>query len=1230
MRKFNSLLLIASLATLAACQNELTPDNNGNEEQTKRVIRLHATADAPTKATLTDDYDLNKVFNAGWEDGKDYITVDYTAGLYTDAVWNQSEGAFVSDDLADGENLYAYFPKGADNGCIYDFDGENGREQNGNAYNSNYDLMYSEAFTIAKDATDVTVKMNRATAIQYFHLIADGEAEWANKKIVSATLSVTGENAVIAAESVLMDGTGALNLDGEQTSIKLSFPPATAPTANDLQLWFNVLPGKVESMTISVELEDGYSWEMTNNFKGNGYTFVAGKLGYVKGAPTYEKTESLKKYAILAKRASGNYFFLTSNDASNETRFDAIDSESESLPLKYTGGDGAYIWQLVPVTGGYKLQSYDKQKFVDWSSGNTASLSNYGKVFTMSAPDANGAITLSFASSARETRYLAMNSTSGNNYFACYTAQAKNLYLVPAGDPKTKQTLTFEGVVDDKVTAYLGESFDTPELTGAHTAVTYTSSSSAIAEIDAETGAITPKGIGTTVITATAEEDETYDTASASYTLTVMDRADYSGKKFLVGQKAEKYYAASAYVSGDNLKTSEVTIADGNVIYLTTITGCVMTFMKKDNGRYTIQDANDKYLTPASANSSRLTGEDEEHEWIVRKVEGVWSIISATATYGTMRYNATSNLFNCYQSSESGAAVVVYDVVGDPVAPHNLSVSPASVTLEGDAQATASVAITSNYAWTVVEDSFSGFSLSKTSGTGDDTITITALNDGGASETQLGTFTIKETTEVGTPSKTVTVNQLSHSVKTYYRKVTEAPANWAGTYLIVFSDNKPHSAIKVNSRSKDDFIADENAPIVTPDSEGKIVATATLASYVVVVNNGSTEGAYTMQLPDGKYLYIPAANGMCSKETPTDLFLGYYSGTNQTGVQVCNGSDLSNTSNRILYYNYNNGSPAYRTYTEKIDDDSYVLPDFYLLDGSAPEIVDVQSVSLNKTAMTLLEGGNETLTATVNPSDATYKKVTWSSSKESVATVDQTGKVTAVSAGEAVITAAAGGKSATCTVTVNEVTKYDISVSGFTSEEGTVTISGNLTQAPAGTNITVTVTAKPGYDFKSVTLDGVTKTLDSNKQFTFVMPAASVSIVATFDAASTKKYTLVLTSSDIAAVGSGKSGYGKYNGDQTWTAKAADGSTMEVKAVTNQVMPQSNKIQLQKSNGYIYNTTNLGSIESVTLETATNTTTTIGSSQNPTTAVTGGGYFKIKATSGGTPATAKITIVFTK
>lgn len=84
-----------------------------------------------------------------------------------------------------------------------------------------------------------------------------------------------------------------------------------------------------------------------------------------------------------------------------------------------------------------------------------------------------------------------------------------------------------------------------------------------------------------------------------------------------------------------------------------------------------------------------------------------------------------------------------------------------------------------------------------------------------------------------------------------------------------------------------------------------------------------------------------------------------------------------------------------------------------------PEEITVTGVSLNVTNTTLVEGETVTLVAIVEPSNATDKTVTWTSSNTGVVTVDATGKVTAVKAGTATITATtANGKTATCTVTV--------------------------------------------------------------------------------------------------------------------------------------------------------------------------------------------------------------------
>lgn len=81
-------------------------------------------------------------------------------------------------------------------------------------------------------------------------------------------------------------------------------------------------------------------------------------------------------------------------------------------------------------------------------------------------------------------------------------------------------------------------------------------------------------------------------------------------------------------------------------------------------------------------------------------------------------------------------------------------------------------------------------------------------------------------------------------------------------------------------------------------------------------------------------------------------------------------------------------------------------------------VIQVTSVTLNKTSLLLEKNQTETLTATVQPDDATDKTVTWSSSDATIASVDQDGKVTGLKKGEVTITAKAGEKIATCMVSV--------------------------------------------------------------------------------------------------------------------------------------------------------------------------------------------------------------------
>lgn len=103
-----------------------------------------------------------------------------------------------------------------------------------------------------------------------------------------------------------------------------------------------------------------------------------------------------------------------------------------------------------------------------------------------------------------------------------------------------------------------------------------------------------------------------------------------------------------------------------------------------------------------------------------------------------------------------------------------------------------------------------------------------------------------------------------------------------------------------------------------------------------------------------------------------------------------------------------------------------------IVNEPAPEVIEVTSISLNKTFLTLEIGESETLTATVSPSNATDKSVTWTSSDQSVATVVN-GNITAVGSGTATITATtSNGKTATCAVTVNAAVPKITQVEGAT------------------------------------------------------------------------------------------------------------------------------------------------------------------------------------------------------
>ena len=111
-------------------------------------------------------------------------------------------------------------------------------------------------------------------------------------------------------------------------------------------------------------------------------------------------------------------------------------------------------------------------------------------------------------------------------------------------------------------------------------------------------------------------------------------------------------------------------------------------------------------------------------------------------------------------------------------------------------------------------------------------------------------------------------------------------------------------------------------------------------------------------------------------------------------------------------------------------------------------VIPVLSVTLNSTSLKLYEDDSVQLEATVRPADATNKTVVWTSSDATIATVDQTGLVTAVSVGTVEIYAQAGEVVATCSVEVNDKLMAKDYIDEYGINHGKGTLIGTVVWAP--------------------------------------------------------------------------------------------------------------------------------------------------------------------------------------
>ena len=185
--------------------------------------------------------------------------------------------------------------------------------------------------------------------------------------------------------------------------------------------------------------------------------------------------------------------------------------------------------------------------------------------------------------------------------------------------------------------------------------------------------------------------------------------------------------------------------------------------------------------------------------------------------------------------------------------------------------------------------------------------------------------------------------------------------------------------------------------------------------------------------------------------------------------------------------------------------------------------VDVTGVTLDADSVEILVGGTRQLSATVAPADATDPAVIWTSSDETVATVDQTGLVTAVAAGSATITVTTNdsGFTADCAVTV------PVTVTGVTLNMGSLEVAVG---EPRQLTATVSPANATHPDVVWTSSNEAVATVDQTGLVTAVAAGSATISVTTNDGGFTADCAVTVP---VTVVGSGTCG---AQGDNlTWT-----------------------------------------------------------------------------------------------
>lgn len=407
----------------------------------------------------------------------------------------------------------------------------------------------------------------------------------------------------------------------------------------------------------------------------------------------------------------------------------------ESIQLRSNNNNSG----IITTSSGGNL----KKIVVNWHSETAAgrTLQVYGKSSAYNAPtdlygDSKGELlgtivkgTTTELNVEGNYQYVGLRSASGAMYLLdiSITWDTTGEGETPTIQPRN---LAFSAAT---ATATVGQPFTAPTLNGVTTGVTYTSSNESVATVNAETGAVTLVGAGTTTIKASAPATAEYEAGEASYTLTVsaavVDDTEYPGTYAIVALRGEMYYyltnvaatgsRLTAVQAGTSLPADNVSLAAEKVWNI-----------EKVGNKFALKSVEtDEYISWTSGTTATMETEGIAFE--ISETEGTYVFkYAATDADRYLSLNKdTYDYFAVYKTGQIANLYLIPAVVGEEAVPEltGITVNATKTTFTvGDEFAFAGT-VTANYSngTTKTVTDFAAFSGYNMSQEGLQTITVT-------------------------------------------------------------------------------------------------------------------------------------------------------------------------------------------------------------------------------------------------------------------------------------------------------------------------------------------------------------------------------------------------------------------------------------------------------------------------------------------------------------------------